>query len=132
MTWTRPAARAKTSWSGSASSRSPRRPFRRSAPALHGAVDVAVGLALRDVAALVAQLLAARDGELGFDLPVLEVEARRDERQALLADHAVERIDLTAVREQLARPVGIVRAARPAVVRRDVQADEPELAVAHV
>ena len=54
--------------------------------ALYGPLHVPVGLALRDVAALVPTLLAPGERELDLRPPVLEVELRRDERQALLGD----------------------------------------------
>src|SRR2546422_75832 len=61
----------------------------RSPASFERALDLPVGVALGEVAALVAYLLAARDGDLDLDAPVLEVHARRHERQALLADRAV-------------------------------------------
>src|SRR4051794_24589171 len=60
-------------------------------------------VALDDVAALVALLLAAGDRELHLDARVLEVEAGGHERQSLLADRPVERVDLAAVQQQLPR-----------------------------
>ena len=59
--------------------------------ALQLALDLAPGVAGRDVAPLVSQLLAARERELDLDLAALEVEPRRDEREALLRDDEASR-----------------------------------------
>ena len=56
--------------------------------ALQLALDLPPRVAGRDVAPLVAQLLAARERELDLDAAVLEVEPRRDEREALLRDRS--------------------------------------------
>src|SRR5688572_684341 len=63
------------------------------APSLHRALDLAVGVALRDVTALIAYVLAPPERHLDLRAPILEVELRRDERQALLAHLAVEGLD---------------------------------------
>src|SRR5204863_5748500 len=63
---------------------------RRLAARLERALDLAVGVSFGEVAAFVAHLLAAGERELDLHAAVLEVEARRDERQAALADRAVE------------------------------------------
>src|SRR2546423_13313293 len=102
------------------------------AAVLESALDLPVGVAPRDVAPLVAHLLPAGDGELDLRAAALEVELRRDEREAALAHLAGQRLDLLAVKEELAVAVGIVVREVALVVRRDVRADEPHLAVAEV
>src|SRR5438132_1660521 len=82
-------------------------------------LDLPVGLALGEVAALVAELLAARERELDLRAPVLEVQARRHERQPLLLHAAAETVDLAPVQEQLAIAVGIVVPDTPLVVGGD-------------
>src|SRR3954453_10196899 len=111
---------------------SPRRPRSSSTARLQRALDLPLRVALGEVAALVAYVLAARERELDLRAAVLPVHARRNEREALLADAAVQRVDLAAVEEELARPVGLVVGVAPLVVRRDRGAVQPELAVAHV
>src|SRR5436305_8502613 len=101
-------------------------------PRLEHALDAALRLAVGDVAPLVAAFLAPPQGELDLGAAVLEVQAGRDEREALLGHLGGEPLDLAAVQEELALPVGVVRGDRGLLVRRDVQADEPELAVARV
>ena len=89
-------------------------------------------VALGDDAPLVAALAAACEGDLDFHAAVLEVHARRDERQALLAHLPVQRVDLAAMQEELAIAVGLVPQ-RPCLrVLGDRRADEPRLAVADV
>ena len=85
---------------------------------------------LGQVAPLVDPLLASRHGELDLDPPVLEVEARRDEREALLAHLAVQRVDLAPVEQELAVALGTVVELVALRVLGDRRADEPRLAVA--
>src|SRR5205085_4871341 len=87
------------------------------------------GLAVGDRTPLVAQFLAAADRDLRLHAPVPEVEPGRDEREALLAYLAVQAVDLPAVEEQLPRPVRVVVGAVSLPVLRNVQPDEPRLAV---
>src|SRR5581483_8293610 len=98
---------------------------RRSAARLQRALDLALRVAVDERAPLVPHVLAARERELDLDAPVLEVEARRHERQALLAHLAVEAVDLLAVQEQLPRPGRLVVRAVPLVVGRDLRVQEP-------
>ncbi len=67
-----------------------------------------------------------------FARPILEVELRRDERQAPLAHLAVEGLDLAPLQQQLAVAHRIVVLQARLVVRLDVRPDEPGLPVAHV
>src|SRR5437588_9826014 len=62
-----------------------------------------LGVAVSHIAPFVPLLLAAGDRELDLDAAVLEVEPRRDDRQALLTHLAVERVDLAAMQEELPR-----------------------------
>src|SRR5262249_26556634 len=100
--------------------------------ALQLALDLPPRVAGRDVAALVAQLLAARERELDLDAAAAEVEPRRDDREALLRDRRGQLLDLAPVEQELAWPVGIVVGAVPLRVLGHMQADEPGLAVAHL
>src|SRR5204862_2613839 len=103
-----------------------------SATASERALHVALGVTLGDVAALVALLLAAGDGQLELRAAVLEVQARRYERQALLLYLADQRFDLAPVQEQLPVAVGLVVGDVPLLVLVDVGADQPHLAVTQV
>src|SRR4051794_36662086 len=103
-----------------------------SAPAPERPLDVAVGVALGNVAALVALLLAAADGELELRAAVLEVEPRRDDSQPLLLDLTDEGLDLASVEQQLAVAAGLVVRDVPLRVLVDVRADQPDLAVAKI
>src|SRR6059036_3355294 len=75
---------------------------------LERALHVAVGFAFGDVSPLVADFLPARERELDLRATVLEVELRRDERQAALRHLAGERRKLLLVYQELAVAVGIV------------------------
>ena len=103
----------------------------RSAAALrvgHLAGDVATGVAVGDVATTVVELLAA--GQAQLDLrPALagQVQPERDDRQALRLRLAEQLVDLGAVEEQLADPLGLVVVAVGLLERRDVGADQPRL-----
>src|SRR5262249_61440243 len=79
-------------------------PSPRLALKLDGALHLAPGVSLHQVAPLVAMLFPARDRELDLHSAVLEVEPCRDERQPLLAHLPVQGVDLTAVQEQPPRP----------------------------
>src|SRR5438445_3988169 len=100
------------------------------APALQGPFHLPLGIAVGEVAALVDPLLAAGDGDLDLHAPVLPVEAGRNEGQAPLPHLAVERVDLAPVEEELPRPGRIVVRTVALVVRLDLGADEPRVAVA--
>src|SRR5262245_4086371 len=99
---------------------------------LERALDLPIGVALRDVAPLVATFLAAGERELDLRAAVLEVHPRRHERQPALAHLADERRDLPAMEEQLAVAVRIVVHDVRLPVLGDVRADQPDLAVAYV
>src|SRR5512133_2455634 len=103
-----------------------------SSPAPKGALDGALGVALGDVAALIALLLAPRECDLELRAAVLEVEAGRHERQPLLVDGPDQGIDLAPVQEELPVAVGVVVGDVSLCVLVDVGADEPDLAVADV
>src|SRR6266550_9385090 len=74
----------------------------RLTPSPECALDVPVGVALGNVPALVALLLAARDCELDLGAAVLEIELRWDDRQSLFLHLADQRVELAPVHEQLA------------------------------
>src|SRR4051794_6747483 len=64
------------------------------APTAHGAVHLALLLALADRLALVVHVLAARQRELDLGVAVGEVHARRHDGQALLAHAPLQTLDL--------------------------------------
>src|SRR5256885_2263810 len=66
------------------------------------------GLARSDRVALVALLLARGEGNLGLDEPVLQVDAKGDQRLLVVVDALFDLLDLLSVKEQLARAAGIV------------------------
>src|SRR6266446_2567119 len=103
-----------------------------SAPRLQRSLHVSVGLALRDVAALVSTLLAPGQRELDLRPPVLEVELRRNERQTPLGDLAGQGVDLFPVEEEFAVPIRIMIGEIALVVDRDVGADQPGLPLADI
>ena len=72
------------------------------------ALDLALHVAVADLAAAVALLLAAGERQLDLRPRALEVDPRRDQRQALALEAADQALDLVAVQEQLARPLGLV------------------------
>src|SRR5437868_5360382 len=95
------------------------------ATALQGPLDLPVGVALRDVAALVDRVLAAGEGELDLRAALLPVEPRRNEREAALLDLAGQRLDLAPVQQELAVAIGVVGVDARLLVRRDVCTHEP-------
>ena len=91
--------------------------------------DVPPRVAVGDVAAAVVELLAAGEPELDLGPALLvDVEPQRDDRLALGLRLAQQLVDLGAVEEELAGPLGLVVVAVAAFERRDVGADEPRLA----
>src|SRR3954468_17068948 len=94
------------------------------------ALHVALALALLDRLALVEAVLAAGERDLDLRARALEVDARRDEREAALLDARLQALDLAPVDEQLARALGLVVLARGGRVGRDVHVVQPQLAVA--
>ena len=80
---------------------------------LEGPLHVTVGFALRDVATLVTPLLAAGQGKFDFGAAILEVEPRRDDCEALLADLAREGLELLLVEQKLPIAIRIVVGRRP-------------------
>src|SRR4051812_10758253 len=118
--------------------RSAQQKARASSPAAHRALHLALLLALADRLALVVRVLAAGQRDLDLRVLALEVDARRHDGQAALADAPDEAVDLTAVQQQLARPVRVVVRAGGGPVVRDVRVGRPppplwqrRVAVAH-
>src|SRR5688500_13627814 len=66
-------------------------------PASDRLLDLALGGALGDGVPLVPRLLALADADLDLGAAVEEVERQRDDGQALLADAALDLVDLDAV-----------------------------------
>src|SRR4051812_2191793 len=83
--------------------RSARQKARASSAAAHRAVHLALLLALADRLALVVRVLAAGQRDLDLRVRALEVNARRHDGQAALADAPDEAVDLTAVQQPPAR-----------------------------
>src|SRR4051794_36878043 len=114
------------------------RPARAAAPrnpspaALHvpaeRLLDLAAGVPLGEVGALVVGLLAPRGREGGLDLAVLEVQVERDEGQPALLGLADQLVDLGAVHEHLALAAGGVVGPRALRVLGDVDVLQPHLA----
>src|SRR3954463_3214854 len=101
------------------------RSWRAAGPPAHlplgeGAVHVALHVAALDGLALVADVLAAGDGDLRLGAAVGEVDAGGDEREPLLPDPALEPLDLRLVEQELARALRLVVVAVGVRVRRDV------------
>ena len=103
-----------------------------SPPRLERALHLALGIALRDVAALVVRFLAAGERELDLRAAVLPVQARGDERVPALAHLARERVDLPPLEQEPAVAVGVVVRDVAVAVLGDVGADEPDLVAAHL
>src|SRR5436305_13448447 len=101
-------------------------------PRLELALDAALRLAVGDVAPLVAAFLAAPQRQLDLGAAVLEVQAGRDEREALLGHLGGEPLHLAAVQEELSRAVGAVRPERRLSVGRDGEAHQPQPPVARL
>src|SRR4051812_6403034 len=79
--------------------------------------------------AFIPELLAFGEGDLAFYFAILEVEARRDERQSLHLHLPDKLPQLVFVDKQLARPQRRVSGVSCIVVRADVRVQQPELAV---
>ncbi len=79
-----------------------------------------------------ARCLTPGKRELDLGPAILEVELRRDERQALLGDLTRQGVDLLPVEEELAIPIRVMVGEIPLVVDRDVRADKPGLPASHV
>src|SRR5207249_10743160 len=91
------------------------------------ALDLSLGVALRDRLALVVLALATAQPDLDLGTIAREVHAQRDERVALLTHLADEARDLLAVQKQLARAHRLVVHEVALGVRRDVHVLKPRL-----
>src|SRR5690606_10221957 len=100
----------------------------------HRAVDLTLRVTLRRGLTLVVELLAPRHADIDLCPAVLQAHAQRDKRHPLLLRRPNQVVDLTTMREELARPIRIM--VRPATVRirRNMAADQPQFAVidAHI
>src|SRR5487761_1249712 len=108
------------------------RPWPTSADVLRSRGDpfgVAAGVTGGDRLALVPELLATGEAELQLDAVPLEVDAHRDQREALLGHLGAEVLDLATVEEQAAAALWIVVLAISLRVLGDVDAEHPRLAV---
>src|SRR5690606_39538841 len=77
-----------------------------------GAVDLAAALPFLDRLAAVLLRLPARQRDLHLGQAVLEVESRRDQREALFPHALGDPIDLGAVQKELAVAQGLVAPGR--------------------
>src|SRR2546423_575825 len=87
-------------------------------------------VALTKRGALVVQLLAAAQPQFDLGAAVLEVESKRNQREAALGDLAGQAADFLAVQQQLPVAVGVVVRVGAVTVGIDMAAHEPALAVA--
>lgn len=98
--------------------------------AAHCPVDLALGVAIGFGLALVVVFLAAGDADIDFRLAVLEPDAQRHDRLALLLDLGFHLPQLGFVHQQLAGSIGIVIGVTAEGVGLDRCADKPEFAIA--
>src|SRR5205823_8679742 len=77
-------------------------------PPPQGPVDVALGLLPLERLALIERLAAPGDAELDLGDPLLEVQRQRDQGESFLARLDPQLVDLAAVEQQLAGPLGHV------------------------
>src|SRR5215475_11687014 len=101
-----------------------------SAPAAaggHGAVHVALLHALADRRALVVQLLAASQAELGLGATLHPVEPQRHQREPALLDLPAQLVELAAVQQELALTLRVMAELAGGAVRADVDAHQEEL-----
>src|SRR5262249_42967268 len=81
----------------------------------------------------VVELLAAGASELDLGAPlVVEIELERDERHPLALDRSRQLVDLPAVQQELARPLGRMIEAAALQIFRNVRVDEPDLPAARI
>src|SRR5262249_37954674 len=121
--WSSPRGR----WSGCS-----RRPTCAGAASIRSASErplrLAAGVPLGEDPPLVVVALAPGQPDLDLGPAVLEVDAQRDEREALLLGAPVELVDLLVVQQQLA-PADGVELTPAERVRRDVHPVQPDLAL---
>src|SRR5215472_15574428 len=95
------------------------------------AFDFPADFALFDRFALVMQLFSTAEAELHLCEPALEIDAQRDERQALLLKRAGQALDLARVEQQLSVARRLVLGKEGAtLVGRDAHVDQPRLTIA--
>src|SRR4029079_608583 len=82
-----------------------------------------------DLAPPVVVRLAPREPELQLGPATAQVQPQRHDREALRLRLAQQLIDLLAMKEELAGPLGLVVVPVAGLPGRDVQADEPRFAV---
>ena len=93
-----------------------------------GPLDLPVGVALLEGLSLVVGGLALGQTQFDFGLPLLEVNLKRDERQALFGDLAPDSVDLPTMEQQLPLPFRLVATVAGELVGGDVGADQKGLA----
>src|SRR5215212_6160147 len=103
-------------------------PRTKSAEALlEVALDLPAQVPVGDLATAIPALLALREGQLDLGPRPLEVDPGRNQGQPALGGLANKALDLPAMKEELARPIGIVVLIRRRQVWRDVGPAQPNL-----
>ena len=100
-------------------------------PFFHNSVYIALGLAVSLAVALVVQLFALAQAKFDLDAAVLEIQRKRDERNAVLHDAGVELEYLALMHEQAARPDGVAVENIALLIRRDVHTADEKLTILH-
>jgi hypothetical protein len=95
-------------------------------PLRHLLPEIALGLGLFHCLAFVVELLAFAEAEEHFRAAILEIDAKRHQRQAFLRSETGETLDFAAVHEQLAGALRDVVVAVRLGVFGDVAADQPD------
>jgi len=98
---------------------------------LHYLRKFALGILLLQVFPLVIHLLAFSEPDLNLDQAVLEVQAQRNRRVALLPDASIQLVDLLAMQQQLAVTVWLMVLAVAEVIGRDRKIMQKGLAIAN-
>src|SRR3990167_1520965 len=105
---------------------------RSAVAALHGALDLALALAVLDGVALVVLGLALGQGDLAFHEAVFPVQIQRNQGVALLLDLADQALDLVFFQQQLLGACGFGGDMRRGRVERvDLATDQEQLAFAN-
>ena len=95
-------------------------------------LDLPLSVPVGEIPALVPGFLPARNRQLDLHASVLEVEPRGYKREAALLHFAEERVDLAAVKQELAVSIGVVVGEISLRVLGDVHTDEIQLSPAHI
>ena len=91
--------------------------------------DLALGVLLLEIFALVVLLLAANQGKLGLDPATKEIEIERHQSQALPFDGADKASDFATMHEKLSRPRRLMIEHVALSIGSDEKIEEEDLAV---